>query len=114
MATKAITRYRTRVVKVRSRRRSSSMGIPVFPLAGLAVGMAPVIKEMAGGNMVGAGRLLQYFYTPWDPWSNKFSVAGMRQGMLPLVTGILIHKYIGGKLGLNRSLAQAGVPLIRF
>lgn len=115
MASKAIAKRRTvtRYVR-RARRRSNRFTLPLAPIAGLAVGIMPAIEPLKQGNYDGAFRQLQYRYTPYDPWAKKFSVNGMMTGALPLVLGVLVHRFIGGKLGVNRALAQAGVPLIRI
>lgn len=116
MATKAITRYRTRTVRVRSRRRGKAQ-LPGAVLAGLAVGMVPTISQvMSGGLHYNEGlKQILFAYTGFNPWSGRFepfNAMGLQRGLVPLVAGVAIHKLVGQRLGINRMLKNAGVPLI--
>lgn len=113
MATKAITRYRTRFVS-RPRRRSKGLTIPLAPLAGLAVGMAPVIRKVLDGAPDQAAIELAFRYTGWNGWENRYQIKALQYGLLPLVAGFMVHKYVGGKLGVNAALSRAGIPLFRI
>lgn len=108
---RTITRY---VSRPASRRRSKSMTIPLAPLAGLAVGMLPVAQSLMAGKADSAMSSLVYAYTGWRTWDNTWSWRGLERGLLPLAVGAIVHKVIGGKLGVNRALASAGVPFIRL
>jgi hypothetical protein len=78
------------------------------------VGMIPAVKSLAEGNAEGAASGLIYRYTGWRTWDNKWSATGLKSGLMPLVIGGIVHKYVGGKLGVNRALSQAGIPIIRI
>jgi hypothetical protein len=85
-------------------------------VAGLAAGIVPTVSKVAAGQLhyrEGIKELV-YHYTPYDPWGNKFSTAGLGQGLLPLLGGVLIHKYVGGSLGVNRALAASKLPFLRL
>jgi len=90
------------------------MTIPIAPIAGIlgmeAVGKIvtdvttnrfydiPVhLKQMVGITSKGD------FYLPL-----------LIRNVLPPVMGLIVHKVVGGKLGLNRMLAQSNVPFIRI
>lgn len=40
-----------------------------------------------------------------------WSLAAMRQGAMPLLGGIVVHK-LANRLGINRAIRQAGIPFI--
>jgi len=45
----------------------------------------------------------------------SFNPTLMQHGLLPLVVGVLVHKFVGGSpLNFNRNLAKAKVPYIRI
>lgn len=118
MASRALARPRTitRYISRRPRRRSrAKMTIPIAPMAGLAVGMAPVIEQITKwGNLEGAIKVLQKNYTPYDPWAKHFSLSGLKNGLFPLIGGIGVHYVVGQKMGFNRMLTRAGIPLLRL
>ena len=113
MATKAIARTRIVYRKAKVHHRRRTMELPIAPLAGLYVGMQPVISSLMAGNYKGAGENLIYRYTPYNPWNKRFDTGGMWQGFVPLLSGIVVHK-IANKVGINRALRNAGVPFIRI
>jgi hypothetical protein len=55
---------------------------------------------------------------PYDKDANggkgAISTQYLGQGLYPIIAGWLIHYLVGGKLGVNRMLSRAGVPLIRL
>lgn len=102
-----------------ARRRKKKRGkrkftIPVAPVAGLAVGMLKPAEEALKGNLNGVIAHLSMNYTGYDPNAKNFDVMRLKNGLVPLVMGLLVHKFIGGTLGLNRMLGQANVPVIRI
>jgi len=107
----------------RSRRRGG-MTIPLAPLAGLAAGLgsgsswsggASVISRLMEGNIADAAKIACYHYTGVDPYTGQFSIDGLKTGVLPLVAGALVHKFVGGSpLNINRMLAAARVPFVRI
>jgi hypothetical protein len=113
MATKAIVRYRYRPAPRRSHRKSH-MTIPIAPIAGLMVGLVPAAKSLAAGNPEAAASGLVYRYTGYRTWDNKWSARGLSTGLLPLVIGGLVHKFVGGQLGINAALGRARFPLLRI
>ena len=106
------------------KRRSGGMTIPLAPLAGLAAGLgsgsswsggASVISRLMEGNIADAAKIACYHYTGVDPYTGQFSIDGLKTGVLPLVAGALVHKFVGGSpLNINRMLAAARVPFIRI
>lgn len=116
MATKAIARRRRRWYGParRTYRRAKHMTLPIGPLAGLMVGLWPVIDRATKGDFDGAMKTAAYRYTGYDAWNHKWSVNNMKMGILPLAIGGIVHRVVGKDLGINRALSSAGVPFFRI
>lgn len=103
------------MAKARAKHRSKGMTLPLAVLAGMAV---PAIDLYKNGISQGdAGRTMNTaaaIFTGYNPESHTWEMAYLKRGLLPVVAGILVHKFVGGKLGVNRALAGAGVPFIRL
>lgn len=91
------------------------LNLPIAIIAGLGAGMADPIKDVINGNIPGALKTMSARYTGYSPRSGTWSPEFLKKGLLPLVAGILIHKFVGGApLNVNKALASAGVPIIRI
>lgn len=54
-------------------------------------------------------------YTGYDANTGKWEPHLMASGLVPLVIGLAVHKFVGGApLNANRALAAANVPVIRI
>ena len=114
---------RRRYSRKRSRRRGG-MTIPLAPIIGLGAGLAggstwsggnSVISRLMEGDIADAMKIGAYHYLGYDINLGKFEVQGLMTGVMPLVVGALIHKFVGGApLNVNRMLAAAKVPLVRI
>ena len=51
---------------------------------------------------------------PYDASTGKISFSNLNTGLYPIVAGFLVHKFVGGGLGLNRALGSAGIPWLRI
>lgn len=99
----------------RRRRRSRSITIPIAPVAGLAAGLAAPVQAAMTGNMEQAADLLVAKYTGYSMRENRWNFNYLKEGMVPLILGLVVHKFVGGPpLNLNRVLARANVPFIRI
>lgn len=111
----AKTRTITRVVRVKSKRRAHRKF--TVPLA-MVAGFAPLaVTGIAAYQKAGAKYALQeltWALTGWDIPGKRFDAGGLMRGTVPIVLGVLLHKIVGGKLGVNKMLAQANVPLLRI
>jgi len=106
----------------RKRRRRSAKTIPIAAvggaLAGLAIppatsggGMSPINAAMAGDfNWVMEG--LVENYTGMNIYTGQWNLINAR-GLFAAIAGIVGHK-AASMLGVNRTLARAGIPLIRI
>ena len=99
----------------RKRRRSAGMTIPLAPVAGLFAGLAGPIDYALRGDFNSAMIKVCKNYTGYNPEVGVWSPEDLKSGVLPLVIGLLVHKFVGGPpLNLNKVLARAKVPFIRI
>jgi len=99
----------------RKSRRRGGMTIPLAPIVGLVAGLAPTIKEAMAGNIDAAIHEAAWAYTGYDTYDSTFNPERLRYGLLPLVIGLLVHKFVGGPpLNFNRLLARAKIPFLRI
>jgi len=99
------------------RRRSVARRMTTVPI-GILAGMLPGVTRSFGvfqarGAQAGANEALA-IYTGFDPQTRQWSVQNMAFGLLPLIAGLLLTRFVGGGLGINRLLGRARVPLIRI
>lgn len=101
------------VVKYRKpkRRRSHKMTIPLAVVAGF-VPPAVGLWNRRGSATEMSNYLLQGF-TGMTPGTNTWNVNNLRLGLMPVVAGFIAHM-VAGKLGVNRVLSRANIPLIRI
>lgn len=103
------------MAKKEKTRRGNKQGF-TLPLAVVA-GFAPAaikIWEAKGGGASTMAREAGKVLTGWDFWNKSWSFSDFKTGMIPILGGIFIHRYIGNKLGINRVLQNAGIPIIRL
>lgn len=88
--------------------------LPLAPIIGLLAGVAPAIGPAMAGDIDGAVNVLKYNYLGITH-DNRFDANGLKKGLLPLIVGALVHKFVGGPpLNVNRMLAAANVPVLRI
>ena len=98
----------------KNRRRRQTFTLPIAPMVGLASGIAWPAQLLLKGDIEGAVTSAKWNYLGIDK-QNQFNIAGLQVGLLPLIIGLLIHKFVGGApLNLNRILGRAGVPVLRI
>ena len=98
----------------KKRRGRRKFTIPIAPIAGFLAGPATrsMITDAIDGNFDGAlknaGQIIGF-------WDGKFYPEKVVANIGPMILGALIHKFVGGPpLNLNRTLANAGVPVLRI
>lgn len=97
----------------RSYTKSFTLPLAVAAPIGLTL-IGPAQKAMAGDYM-GALDELAWKFTGINRSTGQFDMNALKQGLLPVVGGLLVHKFVGGKpLNLNRAIANAGIPFIRI
>lgn len=92
------------------RRQSTGMTIPVAALAGFV----PLAFSIRDNGFAQAGNTLVSNLTGYDINQGAWHWQNMKHGTIPIILGMVAHKFIGGALGVNRLLARARVPLIRI
>jgi len=113
---RTVTRYARR-----GYRRVKKMTLPIALIAGTIPGLSrlwthfqnPSLHAQPNGFAamgVEAGRI----YLGLDTRNGKFNVGWMSFGTGPILLGGIVHKFIGGTLGVNRMLARTGIPLLRL
>jgi len=93
--------------------RRPGMTLPVAVVAGFAPGLMVTFRDFQQYGLGGAVNTLSRAYIGYDPGAQKFDFGAMRYGTLPLLAGIMVHKF-AGRLGINRAIARTGIPFIRI
>jgi len=112
MATRAISRRRYfRRARVHSKARFT---LPMAIIAGFAPAAVGTIAGYKTYGINGALSELAKMFTGFDPYNPGlgFRFDSMKRGLVPVMAGMLIHK-LAARLGVNRMLSSAGVPIIR-
>jgi hypothetical protein len=111
---------RSRAVAVRRRRyfsrggggrRKTKFTLPLAVVAGFVPTAVGVWNRRSSGQQI--ADYLQAGFTGITPGTGHFSVANLRVGLIPVMAGFGVHM-IASKLGINRAIAKAGIPLIRI
>lgn len=95
---------------MRTRRRRPGAKIPLAIVAGFVPLGAGIWARKASPTTLGQyvlGSLTGY--VPGQGFSTQY----MAEGAMPILAGFATH-WIAGRLGINRALGRAGVPLIRI
>lgn len=99
----------------------ASIKIPVAVVAGFLPGFANLWRKYKEGGWGNLGAEASRIYTGfantnsygypepigWHPHLLKY-------GLLPIVAGFLVHWLVGQKLGINKAISRAGIPLLRI
>jgi len=90
------------------------MTLPVAVVAGTMPLVASAIRGWRGETFRGMGKEVLFALTGFDTDQPGWHPEFMKNGTYPLVAGLLVHKFIGGTLGVNRALGRAHVPFLRI
>lgn len=96
-----------------ARRRSKSMTVPVAVLAGFAPLASEVIGGYQAGGLTNAASRALIMTTGYNTQDGRWYPSMMVRGVGPIVLGVAVHK-LSGRFGINRALANAGVPFLRI
>ena len=111
----ARSRTITRVVRVKARRRAHrKFTIPLAMVAGFAPLVIVGVKAFQKAGPTYAVQEMTCALTGYSIPEHKFYPGQMMNGTVPLLLGIILHKVVGSKFGVNKMLAQANVPLLRL
>jgi hypothetical protein len=117
MATKAIARRRSGGFARRVGRRAKKTTVSLSVLAGFAPTAAFALEgfKLPGdeGGVVEAAHRVTMRLTGYE-WKGGVWVASeMFKGIAPLLLGAGVHK-LANKMGINRMIANAGIPIFRI
>ena len=108
-------RRKKTIARRKKGRRSRQFTIPIAPVVGLAAGMAEPVSLLISGDIENAANAASLNYTGYDIKAKTFNFDRLKGGLVPLIVGMLVHKFVGGPpLNMNRMLANARVPFIRI
>lgn len=102
------------MAKKKTRRKKNGFTIPLLVATPLAMEGVKIVGEINRG--VPSYEILDrfmYAYTGFSPRLMSWKFDRLMIGLFPLLGGLFAHK-VASKLGINRALANAGVPLIRM
>lgn len=101
------------MAKAKAHRRRAGMTVPLAVLAGFAPLGVSTIEGFKQNGAEGAMHYAVAGLTGWDTRTNKWELAYMTRGTIPIVLGFLVH-YAASRLGVNRALGRARVPFLRI
>jgi len=110
---KARTMIRYRTAKAARRHSAAKFTLPVAVLAGFAPLAYTTYRSYSEKGLDGASQALVAYTTGYSRWENTWKFDYLLKGMGPVVAGIMVHK-LAGRLGINRALSRARVPLLRI
>lgn len=96
------------------RKHKKQFTIALGPVLGLMPFVFDFISKAKQYGIQDAALHAPSRFIPYDFKDKKFTTANLDKGLYPLLGGIALHKIVGQKLGVNRMLAQAGIPVIRL
>jgi hypothetical protein len=94
-------------------RRRSQMSLPIAVVAGFVPLASNALRDYQQGGLDLLGTGLTWRLTGYNQMSKRFDLSGLSSGLLPILLGIGVHK-LAGRLGVNRAIANAGIPLLRL
>lgn len=101
------------MARKRNKRSNGKRGItiPVAVVAGFAVPTRYVSYKFSTEGWRGSLKELTKIFTGLGD-DGKWYPQEMAKGTLPVILGLTVHKVMSA-LGVNRMLAQSGIPIIR-
>ena len=107
---------RRRRRKTRAKRKFT-LPVAIVAPVGLTVGnalLATVPHKDPATKAYAFFERLTWLFTGWSNNLKKWEGKGIASGLLPILIGGMIHKFVGGKpLNVNRMLGRAQVPIVR-
>jgi hypothetical protein len=104
---------RKRSLKRSYRRAKAGFTLPLAVVGGFAPLAVHAIDDYRVAGLPHVGKGICVRTTGYMIDTGKFEFGYLKQGLLPIVAGVLVHK-LAGKLGVNRAIAAAGIPFVRI
>jgi len=107
------TRTVYRTVEAKRRHKRPGMTIPLGVVAGFVpLGLFAYDGLVIGGPQNASSRVAMRL-TGYDSSVHKWFFKELAMGWAPILGGIFAHK-AANRLGINRAIAHAGIPLLRI
>jgi hypothetical protein len=116
---RAVARRRARRYFARKSSGLRKFTLPLAVVAGFAPIVMGTIDHTRWNGLGGADGGIDWAirgltgYSPNKAYGRTWEFKRLTAGALPILIGLLTHK-IAGRLGINRMLASAGIPIIRL
>ena len=103
------------MAKKRSRkgRRNHSTIIPIAVVAGLIPLALTAKRGWDNEGIVGAGKETLFAMSGYHYDTRQYHLDYMKNGLFPILGGVMVH-WLASKLGVNRALGRARIPLLRI
>lgn len=103
------------MAKTKKVRRKSQFTVPIAVVAGLGVPAGRLWNDWQKyGDINIITREIGQFMTGFDWTTGKWNWQPLKYGALPVAVGMMVHKIIGGRLGVNAALGRAKIPFLRL
>lgn len=99
--------------KAAAKRRKKGFTIPIAVLGGFIPLLGGSYDAYRAHGAAGFRIDFVRRLTGYDTHLNQWHHESMWGGTFPIAIGLLIHK-VASRLGVNRALASAGVPIVRL
>lgn len=99
-----------------AKRKTTRRKKTTLPLS-VVLGFTPLVSRGVALYQQGGLQGLQQITSsivPYDFVNRRPTMANLGTGLWPIVGGLLVHKIVGGYLGVNRAMGRAGIPFIRL
>lgn len=107
-------KYRTRTIVKRAAHRAKKTTIPLAVVAGFGPLIADTITVAKQNGVAQIPHALAWHLAGVNTWdNNRFDFNRLVMGWTPILAGIVVHKF-ANKLGVNRAIANMGIPLLRI
>lgn len=113
MATKAIAKRRVSYkAKVKRSRRNPGFTLPLAVIGGFVPLLYHAYDDFQVGGLPHLAKGIAARTTGYMVDTGKFELNYLSGGALPILAGLIVHK-VASRLGVNRLLAQARIPILR-
>ena len=94
--------------------RRAGFTLPIAVVAGFVPLVTDIVNTVKSGGWQSVGDVIVGDFIGYHPTTGQWNFADVKDGLVPIGLGILVHKFVGGMLGVNRYLGRARIPIIRI
>ncbi len=96
----------------KTKRRRPRMKISIAMIGGLLVPVTHLWSTWrATNNLEITGARATEIFSGYNPLTRRFDLGATAQGLLPVAIGVLVSRFIGGGMGINRQMASMRLPI---